>query len=178
LIAIALFCQPYINIINSIKSEVNYIWDKENYGYFMKRCKEYKHYTIPVVLDNQALKFYITAYQKNGYTIDLKNIKSLETGDTVMACEAITRNGLNALYNYQSLKEWRDAVLVKIVGKKEYNEQERLLYFKNLILSNGMFYGDVLNTTKSDSLTAEEIITRKAHDMMLEEMNNFRISKP
>ncbi len=178
LIAIALFCQPYMNIINSMKNEVNYVWDKENYGYFMKKCKEYKHYTIPVVLDNAALKFYITTYQKKGYTIDLKDIKSLTTGDTIMACETITRNGLNALYNYQSLKEWRDAVLVKIVSKKEYNAQERSLYYKNLILSNGMFYGEVLNSIKSDNLTAEEIITQKAHGMMLEEMNYFKINQP
>jgi len=160
-----------------MQDEISYSWDKENYGYFMKFCKEYKHYTLVDEGYNASLYFYTIAYQKKGYKIDSKEIKNLTTGDTVMVCESNTRNGLNALYHYQSLKEWRSSVMVKIVGRKEYNTNERASYFKNLILSDGSYYAYILSSMRSDSLSAEELISKKANEMVQDEMNSFKISK-
>jgi len=174
---IIIFDYPYSNIIKSINEEDKQGWEKENYGKFMKLCKPYKHYSIVTEGYNASLNFYVNAYQKRKFKIELKAISDLNAGDTAMICEPHFKNGLNALYQYQSLNEWGNSVLVRITGKKEYNIDDRTSYFKSQIISNSSVYNDLMYYKRNDSISAEQIILQKASEMVKDEMNNLNIKK-
>lgn len=174
---IILFDYPYSNIINRINDEDKQGWEKENYGKFMKLCKHYKHYSIVSEGYNASLNFYTNAYRKRNFRIEKKTITNLNVGDTVMICESHFKNGLNALYQYQSLNEWNSSVLVRITGKKEYNIDERTSFFKNQIIINSSTYNDLMYVKRNDTISAEQILYQKANEMVLDEMNNLNIKK-
>ncbi len=175
ILMIVVFDYPYSNIINSIKEEDKQGWEKENFGKFMKLCKPYKHYSVVSEGYNASLNFYINSYQKKKYRIEKKTITSLNVDDTVMICESHFKNGLNALYQYQSLNEWNSSVLVRITGKKEYNIDERTSFFKSQIISNSSAYNDLMYAKRNDTISAELIIHEKATEMVKNEMSNLSI---
>lgn len=172
---IVLFDYPYSNIINSITEEDEQSWENEDYGKFMRMCKAFKHYSIVTEGYNASLNFYVTAYQKRSFKIKLKAISDLNVGDTVMICESHFKKGLNALYQYQSLNEWKNSILVRITGKKKYDYQERISFYKSQIISNSNLYNDLMYAKRNDTISAEQIIYQKATDLVKDEMSNLNI---
>ena len=112
------FMMPFRFVMEQNKKETLNLYDKESFGYFIKKCPEYRHYYVLHDGYNAALIFYAHKYNRENYRIVLSEDTNFSVGDTVMICEQSMITKLKATYVFVSLKEQDGCSLVQITGTK------------------------------------------------------------
>lgn len=130
---VALFYQPYSQIVERVYFEQHPAWDWPELKYrdFMRRAKDVKNYTIVHAKYNSHVVFYQKVYNLDGYNIrhqpltdfDLNKFEfgkgplEFGPGDTLLVCEKQVFAALDTVYRYEPLREWDGCKLLKISGE-------------------------------------------------------------
>lgn len=125
LILLIVVClQPYKNIINKTYLPQDEKWEQESYNisYYLRDAIHGKYDLNHQYLLNQGYLaqniIYMHVLQDKGVNFSNKEWSHLDLLDVVIAHQEEVKKGVEAMYDYEKINEWKNIVTYKIYGKK------------------------------------------------------------